>query len=323
MIKRMKRYFLRLYFLSILFGGITGFLQAQSSVTVYSIKGPSGVGMIRLFEQPPHVPGITIKVEALAQADLVAARFIAGDAKVGILPANVAAKLAASGKPLQVAAVLGTGMLSLLTADPGVQRIEDLKGKQVEVAGQGATPDYVFRRILRFKGLNPDKDLTLGYALAYPEIAQSLIAGRISTALLPEPFATMARSGKGSLRQVSDIQAEWVKAGGAGNYPMTVLVVDADFAASRPEVIRAILESVQTSIAWVIAHPAEAGDLVEKHQLGLRAPVVKAAIPRSNYGFIPALEARPALESLFTAFLEFSPVSIGGALPGSSFYLAW
>ncbi|MDR2798548.1 MAG: ABC transporter substrate-binding protein [Treponema sp.] len=323
MIERMKRYFLSINFFIILSGGISGFLQAQSSVTIYSIKGPSGVGMIRLFEQPPQVPGITIKVEALAQADLMAARFIAGDAKVGILPANVAAKLAASGKPVQVAAVLGTGMLSLLTSDPGVQGIEDLKGKQVEVAGQGATPDYVFRRILRFKGLNPDKDLTLSYALAYPEIAQSLIAGRVSTALLPEPFATMAQSGKASLRLVSDIQAEWVKAGGAGNYPMTVLVVDANFAAARPEVIRAILESVNASIAWVIVHPAEAGDLVEKHQLGLQAPVVKAAIPRSNYVFIPALEARSALESLFTAFLEFSPVSIGGVLPESSFYLEW
>ncbi|MDR2632802.1 MAG: ABC transporter substrate-binding protein [Treponema sp.] len=317
----MKCSFVRLTVLSILFGGAAGFLAAQSSVTIYSIKGPSGVGMIRLFEQPPQAPGITMKVEALAQADLMAARFIAGDAKVGILPANVAAKLAASGKNVQVAAVLGTGMLSLLTSDPGVQRIEDLKGKPVEVAGQGATPDYVFRRILRSKGLNPDKDLSLGYALAYPEIAQSLIAGRISTALLPEPFATMARSGKAGLKLVSDIQAEWVKAGGNGNYPMTVLVVDGNFAASNPQAVRAILEAVKASIAWVISHPAEAGELVEKHQLGLRAAVVQAAIPRSNYVFIPAQEARPALESLFRAFLEFAPVSIGGALPADSFYL--
>jgi NitT/TauT family transport system substrate-binding protein len=318
----MKQLFLHIRFL-IFLGGTIGFLQAQSSVTLYVIKGPSGVGMIRLFEQPPQSPGITMHVEALAQADLMAARFIAGDAQVGILPANVAAKLASSGKPLQVAAVLGTGMLSLLTSDPGVQCIEDLKGKSVEVAGQGATPDYVFRRILRSKGLNPDKDLTLGYALAYPEIAQSLIAGRIATALLPEPFATMARSGKASLRPVSDIQAEWVRAGGSGNYPMTVLVVDANFAASQPAAIQAILEAVKTSINWVIAHPTEAGGLVEKHQLGLRAPVVSAAIPRSNYVFIPASEARPALESLFKAFLEFSPVSIGGSLPGNSFYLKW
>jgi NitT/TauT family transport system substrate-binding protein len=99
--------------------------------------------------------------------------------------------------------------------------------------------------------------------------------------------------------------------------------VDAGFAAANPEVIRIILNAVKASIEWVTAHPAEAGTLTEKHELGLRAPVVTAAIPRSNYVFIPAREARPSLEALFSAFLEFSPVSIGGALPPASFYLNW
>jgi NitT/TauT family transport system substrate-binding protein len=281
--------------------------------------------MIRLFENPPRLPGGAAKMEALAQADLMAAKFIAGEAKVGILPPNVAAKIASTGKAIQVAAVVGTGMLSLLSGDEGVRRIEDLKGKTVEVAGQGATPDYVFRRILLSKGLDPDKDLHLGYALAYPEIAQSLIAGRISTALLPEPFATMARTGKPGLRQIGDIQVEWAlangKAPGGENYPMTVLVVDAAFAKAEPGIVRAILYAYRSSIEWVRAHPAEAGALVEKHDLGLRAAVVREAIPHSNYVFIPAAQARESLETLFRAFLDFAPPSIGGSLPQDSFYL--
>jgi NitT/TauT family transport system substrate-binding protein len=299
----------------------TGFSEAQSVLTIYGLKGPSGVGMIQLFEHPPQYPGLTIKVEALAQADLMAARFIAGDAQVGILPPNVAAKIASTGRRIQIAAVVGTGMLSLLTSDPAIRRIEDLKGKTVEVAGQGATPDYVFRRILLSKKINPDRDIRLNFSLAYPEIAQSLIAGRVSTALIPEPFATMAQSGKPDLRQVADIQQEWVNAGGSGNYPMIALVVDADFADAQSRVLQTILTAVKSSIEWVVAHPTEAGTLVEKHDLGLRASVVRAAIPRSNYVFIPAVEARPALEALYKAFLEFSPVSIGGRLPVDSFYL--
>jgi NitT/TauT family transport system substrate-binding protein len=60
---------------------------------------------------------------------------------------------------------------------------------------------------------------------------------------------------------------------------------------------------------------------VEKHDLGLRAAVVRDAIPQSNYVFIPAVQARESLETLFGAFLEFSPASIGGSLPGDDFYL--
>jgi NitT/TauT family transport system substrate-binding protein len=293
---------------------------AQSPLTVYALKGPSGVGLIRLFENPPSTPSFTIAVEALAQADLMAAHFISGEAKVGILPPNVAAKIAASGKRIQVAAVLGTGMLSLITSDPDVRSIEDLGGKTVEVAGQGATPDYVFRRILLAKGMNPDQDLSLSYSLAPAEIAQSLIAGRVSAALLPEPFATMACSANSTLRIIGDIQNEWASIEGGGNYPMTVLVVDADFAAAQQEAIADILRACQISIEWVVANPGDAGVLVEKYDLGLRAPVVRAAVPRSNYVFIPALDARPALESLFKVFLQFAPAAIGGVLPSDGFY---
>jgi len=294
--------------------------KTAGALTIYGLKGPSGVGMIRMFEEPPAIPGYTVRMEALAQADLMAARFIAGEARVGILPVNVAAKIAASGRNVQIAAVTCTGMLSLLTSDPAIRDLDGLRGQTVEVAGHGATPDYVFRRILARAGLDPDRDLTLGYSLAYPEIAQALIAGRVATALLPEPFATMARSGRPDLRPVVDVQEAWVAAGGQGNYPMTALVVDGAFAAASPGAMAAILDSVKASVQWTVAHPAEAGALVEKHDLGLKAQVAAAAIPRSNYVFIPAAEARASVESLFNVFLEFAPASIGGALPQDSFY---
>jgi NitT/TauT family transport system substrate-binding protein len=133
----------------------------------------------------------------------------------------------------------------------------------------------------------------------------------------------MALGGNSSLKAAGNIQDEWAKANGAApgsSYPMTVLVVDAAFAKAQPEAVRIILADVKASIEWIRANPAEAGALVEKHNLGLRAPAVRASIPRSNYIFIPAVEARPSLESLFKAFLEFAPQSIGGALPKDSFY---
>jgi NitT/TauT family transport system substrate-binding protein len=294
--------------------------EGKKELTIYSLSGSPGVAMIRLFEEPPQIDGFNVRVEALAQADLMAARFISGEAKVGILPPNVAAKIASSGIDIRAAAIIGTGMLSLLSSDPAVRSLEDLRGRTIEVAGQGATPDYVFRRILAFHGLTPGTDLSLSYSLAPPEIAQSLVAGRVSTALLPEPFAVMALMGNPRLNSVSDIQEEWLKSGGQGNYPMTLLVVDGAFSSANPAAISKILEGVKNSIEWVVAHPAEAGVLAEKNNLGLRGAVAAAAIPRSNYLFLPAAEGRASLEALFRLFLENAPASIGGVLPGDSFY---
>jgi NitT/TauT family transport system substrate-binding protein len=294
----------------------------NKALTIYGIRGPSGLGMIQLFETPPQVDGFDVRIEALASPDLVAARFIAREAQIGILPPNIAAKIASSGINLKAVAVIGMGMLSLLTSDPQVRSLEDLRGKTVEAGvGQGASPDYVLRRILLNHGLRPDIDVRLSFSLAYHEIAQSLIANRISTALIPEPFATMAIAGKPDLRHVADIQNEWRITTGTENYPMTVLAVDGDFAAQNPAALSIVLSALEDSIKWVIANPVEAGTLAEKHNLGFPSAAAALAIPRSNYVFIPAMEARASMESLFAFFLDFSPESIGGRLPADSFYL--
>jgi NitT/TauT family transport system substrate-binding protein len=318
--------------LLVLFFGLIFSLAAASSrdtakeqkpvpLVINAIKGPSGVGMIRLFENPPQIPGYDVSVKAVGQADIAAAAFIAGEAAVSVLPVNVAAKIASQAKNLQVAAIVGNGMLSLITSDKSVNSIAALKGKTVEVAGRGATPEYVFRRILAANGLNPDTDLAMTFTLAYPEIAQSLIAGRIATALLPEPFATMAlMGGNGTLRAVGSIEDEWIKAGGKANFPMSALVVNSDFAKANRNAVDRVVTEIKASTEWVVANPALAGQLVEQFELGLKAAVVEAAVPRSNYVFIPAVEARPAIEALLSIFLENDPASIGGALPGENFY---
>jgi len=307
---------------------LPGFLYAggradgrEKSLTVYAIKGPTGVGMVRMFEQPPEIPGFDVQMEALAGLDLISARFLSGEASVGILTPSAAALVRARGRNVQIAAVIGTGMLSLLTSDPAVRGIRDLRGKTVEIAGQGGLPDAIFRRILSANALEPERDVVLGASLAYPEIALSLVSGRVATALLPEPFATMARSGRPDLRDVADVQQEWVKSGGDGNYPMTLLVVDGDFAAANPRAVSLILDAVRDSIEWVKANPADAGTLVEKHEMGLRADIVAAAVPRSNYTFIPAAEAKNAILSLLGALFEVAPDSVGGVMPDDGFFL--
>ena len=77
------------------------------------------------------------------------------------------------------------------------------------------------------------------------------------------------------------------------------------------------------SIAWVTAQPLEAGALVEKQELGLKAGIAAKAIPRSAYVFTAAPEARGAVEALLGVFLELAPASVGGKLPDDGFYAAF
>ena len=291
------------------------------AVRVGALKGPTGIGMVRMFETPPVLPqGDSLAIEAVPSADAMAAKLVSGELDAAVLPVNMAAKLHASGLPYRMVAVVGMGMVSVVTTDPAVRSFGDLKGRETHVAGQGATPEYVLRAIARKKGLDPDKDLSLVFHLPPPEIAASLVAGRISVAVLPEPFATQALKGNPQARVPFSLDALWKETTGRPSYPMSVFVMRDALLRERPGTAKAIAADYAASIAWVKAHPAEAGTLVEKHDLGLKAAVASAAIPRSAYVFVPARKARADVEALLSVFLAIAPKSIGGRLPGPSFY---
>jgi NitT/TauT family transport system substrate-binding protein len=300
-------------------------LFAESpSLLVGALKGPSGIGLIRLFESPPASGDAPIfKPVAVASVELMTAKIISGEYGAGVLPVNVAAKLRASGIPIRLAAVVGEGMLSFLSADRSIHSLADLRGKRIALAGQGATPDYLFRRLLRGARLDPAKDLRLDYSLPYPEAAAALAAGEIAYAVLPEPFSTMARQRNPRLEERLDLGALWKAETGQDSYPMTCLVVSSALADRRPELVRTLLAASADSIAWVASHPAEAGALVERHDLGLKAAVAAAAIPRCAFAFKDARSARPGIEALLDAFIELAPASVGGRLPDDGFYLAF
>lgn len=297
---------------------------APSTISVGALKGPSGIGMVRLFESLAPAPdGSVFKLVPVASADLMTAKLISGEYDAGVLPVNVAAKLYESGIGIALAAIVGDGMVSFLSLDPSVRSLVDLKGKRVFIAGQGATPDFLFRRLLKGAGLDPATDLTLDYSLPYPEAALALAAGKISYAVLPEPFATMALLASPRLASPLDIGALWRIQTGQSDYPMTAFVVSRKLARERHGAVAQLLKEYEASVAWVKADPARAGALVEKEGLGLKAGMAAKAIPKSAYVFVRSREARPSVEALLRVFLELSPASVGGALPDDGFYASF
>ncbi len=308
----------------LLFAASISGLAAQSgpgaTITFAALKGPSGIGMIKLFDSPPAIPGAILKMIAVPSADLMAAKVISGEYDVAVLPINMAAKLHSAGIPLVLAALVGNGMVSFLSADPAIKRLEDLRGKEVYVAGQGATPEFLIRKLLTNAGIDPAKDIRLSYSLPYPEMTAALVGGRIKYAVLPEPFATQAVIANPALFAPLDLGALWESATGQASYPMTALVVNSDLAKRNPAAVRAILAAAEASIDFALAQPAAAGILVEKNELGLKASIASAAIPRSAYVFIVSDAAKPAVEALLKVFLDLAPASVGGKLPDDAFY---
>lgn len=294
--------------------------QSAEKVLISILKGPSGIASAWMMSDPPQSTGVELRFVTAASADLVTAKLISGEIQGGVLPVNVAAKLFNAGVPIQALAVVGNGMVKFLSGDPSIRRLADIRGRDIHIAGQKATPDYLFRFLADKESLKAGEDYRAIYNLAYPEMAAQLAAGMIDCAVLPEPFATQALLLNSSIRVAVDLDALWKEKTGFESYPMSLFVVSKALSMRQPQLVEAIGSAYARSIEWTNADPATTAKLIETLDLGMKAQVALVAIPRSNYVYIKASRAKASIEALLSLFLVSDPQSIGGKLPSGAFY---
>jgi NitT/TauT family transport system substrate-binding protein len=293
-------------------------LSQPEVVRIATLKGPTGLGMIKLFQEKPTLPGgVRTDYVAYPSPDVVIPRLVNGEIDLAALPTNVAVNLYNKKIPYVLAAIIGNGVLYCISTDPTVKNLETLN--QVQNVAKGSTPEFILRHILEAKGLKDKVKVEFRYAPV--ELAQLIIAGREKTGILPEPFATKVLRARPEARIISDLQEEWKALyPDTPTYPMTALVVKASFLHTYRPLVDSFLSLYRASQEWVKKYPIEAGSLASQLSFGIDREDAKDAIPRCNLTFVPAKESRPVVERFLTILLQFAPESIGGKLPDSEFY---
>lgn len=314
---------------------MTGMLFAQASyeqrkaaeegavtVRLAVMQGPTGFSSIGLSRDGGVVSdNVTVELSVYPSPNEVIARLASGELDMAALPANTAANLYNKGVAVKAAAVVGEGMLKVLSSDAAIHGVSDLVGKTLAVPGANGTPDQMAQMLIRAAGLAVDKDIVLDYSVAAPaQLAQMVIGGKVATAILPEPFVTMILKQNPNVRVVADVQSLWSEMMGSENYPMSVLVVSDSFRTQYPYAWRQVVDAYKDSVAWVNASPAEAGAAIEAAGI-MKAAMAVPAIPSCALVFRSAQDAKGDMQTYFKTLFDFSPNSIGGKLPDEAFYL--
>jgi NitT/TauT family transport system substrate-binding protein len=278
--------------------------------------------MVRLFEEKPSLgEGISTEYAAYGSPDVLIPRLLTGEADIAALPTNLAANLYNRGAPYRLLAVIGNGVLYLVTTEQDITSLKSLRGRVLQNVAKGSTPEFILRHLLEKNGFLADIDVQFKYSPV--ELAQMLVSGREKAGVLPEPFATKVLLANPKARIAVDFQMEW-----AGihpdlpTYPMSVLVAKKSLLGERPEAAARFLEAYKKSQDWVVSDPRAAGELAEKFAFGISKADAAGAIPRCNLTFLGAKDAKPVVEGLLSVFLRFAPESIGGRLPDEGFYAA-
>lgn len=313
----------RLTFISLIFVFFSFSIFAQKSkIRVGLLNGPTCIPSAYLVENYKKA-----SYETFADPQVLLPKMIKNEIDVGFMPLNVAAKVYNSGnKAILCCAITGLGNLSLITKDKSIRQFSDLKFKTIHTAGQGATPEYMLCYLLsenhlKYGNNSSDAEVLLDFSIPTAQLAAQLISGKIQYAVVPEPFATIAKMKSADVVTAIDFQKEYLEITGEQNiYPLSVMVVRKDFAENNSELLSAFLQEYKNACEWTVNHPQNAGKLAEKHSFGLNAEVVAKAIPLSNYTFIPAAQAVSDSEDLLKIFMNNDPSSIGGKLPERDFY---
>ncbi|UCZ57311.1 ABC transporter substrate-binding protein [Desulfurispirillum indicum] len=231
------------------------------------------------------------------------------------VPLNVGAKLAQQ-LPIQLINVNTWGAVYMVTTDTEVHQLSDLAGKTLHVAYRGGPPDVLTRFFLEEAALLDQVRLHYGTP---QEIAQLVIAGRASHAVLPEPALSGLRMHmQGQLHELMDFHDHWEKRFGQP-LPQAGIVVQAEWARANPAEVERFLSAYAEATRQVMQDP-DASTAIIARRFAMNPAIIRSSLDKVILRAETAAQARPAVEQYFLTLMERESTILGESLPGEHFY---
>ena len=296
--------------------------EAAVPVRLGAMTGPTGIGMVKLFDDADKDTASPYTYTVKGAADELTPLLLQGELDIVSVPANLASVLynKTEGKVKALAVnVLGVLYLAEYNSDE-IHSLTDLKGKTIYATGKGSTPEYFLRYVLTQNGLDPDTDVTLDWKSEPSEVLAVLNGQGSGIAMLPQPYVTAAAAQLGEGFQVKlSVSEEWQKVSGGTPCTTACILVRSQFAEENPAAVERFLADYADSAAWVNENVEAAGDLCGQYEI-VKAPIAKKAIPQCNIVSITGSDMKAALGSCLEVLFQQNPAAVGGALPQDDFY---
>ncbi|MCR5845167.1 MAG: ABC transporter substrate-binding protein [bacterium] len=141
--------------------------------------------------------GIDAEIVVFQSATELIAAVSAGEVDYAMTDPMVAASLHASGAELKVEWItLGTdasqGRFGLMTSDPSIKSLADLKGKSIGV-GSNTILEYVMDNLLEDAGISPD-EVKVEELQKLPVRYESMASGKVAAAALPASLLALGEA---------------------------------------------------------------------------------------------------------------------------------
>jgi NitT/TauT family transport system substrate-binding protein len=154
--------------------------------------------------------GLAVEAISIPGSSLALQAMLAGE--VPIIQLGGAASILAnfSGADTVIVATIVRKFLFSIFGRPGVERMEDLRGKVFGATRFGTLSDLAARFALRAYGIDPDRDITMVQTGGPAETVTAMAAGKVHAAAISPPATLQARKLKlKELLDLSKLDAEY------------------------------------------------------------------------------------------------------------------
>ncbi|HEY7062158.1 MAG TPA: ABC transporter substrate-binding protein [Chloroflexota bacterium] len=107
---------------------------------------------------------------------------------------SVTAWLSGASDRVFIAGVNDKPLMKILSATPGIERMEDLRGRSVASTSPGSGGTMAVFAALRHFNVEPERDAEVTYLRDQPTVLASVLAGNVAAGGLPSPFSEQARA---------------------------------------------------------------------------------------------------------------------------------
>lgn len=297
--------------------------EEPTTIRVGAMTGPTAMGMVKLMDDSDN--GNTAnKYEFLLQTEATAfaPALTKGEIDIAAVPANLASVIYNNTDGgIKVLAVNATGVLYIVERGESINSFADLAGKKLYATGEGATPEFALRYLLKANGLDGDKAPEIQWCADTTEALSYISSDANAIAMLPQPFVTAAQTKVNDLRIAINLNEQWQAANDGASMATGVLVVRTEFAEKYPQQLKKFMEEYVASVKYVNENTEQAAQLIGGYEI-VKAPIAQKALPYCNICCLTGDELKECLGGYLSALYDMNPQSVGGKLPDDSLYYA-
>ncbi|MDY3068528.1 MAG: ABC transporter substrate-binding protein [Parabacteroides sp.] len=275
----------------------------NSEISVAVLRGPSALAFAEWADNPPVIDGDTFHIRWIDSPEIMQSLLIKQEVDIAVLPMINAANLYNKNLPYHLSGCPIWGTLYAVSRD-------SLKAP-VYVFGRGTTPEILAKQSLAdFK----DEDFRFTFSSA-GELTQALLSGRVNSAVLSEPFISIAMNKDKSLEIVADLNCRKDKS--SYGFPQTAIVCHKELSNKR-EIIDSLLTISCNSTA---KFPEKAIKTLEKEKVFAKNTLDSNSVMRCRISYKPASQIKDEVNSFLELIYKYEPKALGNKMPDNNFFI--